>query len=1000
MPIKIPYSKGMESFISPNEAGKYEYPNAEEYIKLPPAEQKKVYDKVYAERFAMFTAVSDIRSGSDWTAMAKPKRAWYRIERLLDGLLSAYNQVISQEKRAKKAKKEGVSTTSGPAKWDTFMKYGAVDKAAVIGSTAMAWTGQGLAGYDFLADKYNDYVDYKLNKASELATPRCIYDEDGNGTEKAIKCGKDGDCPEGQVCRLGSCSPGCEVPGTYDFLRQMADPKENISFKELADFVDQLGSPVPPLSSCVIPHINNFFNVIPWQYYLMKSLEAIADELLSTIDSDIFDEEALNKLIKEQTVCGTEAGLDLEAIKNAAHLKTSSDLLNRLDFLPLPNIPYIPWPPPGVPGVIRLLMDPLNAVRVLVLDLVCWTICGILNPIVYYVLAVMLREEQRMIENQNDTLGGTEAMLPSALDFTMKKSDVNDFVTDDILEEAHQRGYVTLKSPNKTEGLTAIEADHQHVLEVDKSGNGTAKSICHPMSAHVCHEHEVVNWTIRTNQSSCYPSCKQRFGVCGAPPHIHQIPENLRHALTRKYIETVNYDEGITVKDLITLLAGSATCRVKGILIKIGKQGDYPSLGLVESAKILQFWQFLGNNIDMFAFIEKSKIECEPQVCPDPLSEELLRQLFESMNKACELMRQPETLAPLSQKDIEMMAIGIGNNILSQHPKTGDAQLDKDNNANIIPSKTRDRKALSEKCQKITRKSWLSGADMDIDEADGKPCFAYYEGDDDEIEADMSSLDWKHCAGERKGAPGKCKPAPTPAEKKGAAATAAQSKCPTGTNWLPAQSTIFTGTPGGLACVYAHSYDGNDLWVGAAPSTYDSDLAEHMSYNELPSDAQASIDEFWVDAVGMASSQAESFLGTAPGQPSANPDYHADHLFDNNKLTDAAKDWLTRQMPHPGIEGFKTSNKHHDTMPNLPPYNTSWHRTIIEEGSKSESVLGAACGYIHRNGLLKGGGEFQAGRIISLVGFDHPKCIGGADGIYDNRVRHPKPVLKKSKYQD
>ena len=175
MPIKIPYSKGMP--ITKNEEGKYEYPNVEEYIKLLPAEKKKVYDKVYEERIAMFGAVSDIRADAEWTKhgdIAKPKGDWYRTYRLLDALLSAYNQVDSQEKRAKKAEKEGVFATSGPAKWDTFMKYGA---------TGIQWAGQGLAGYEFLADKYNDYVDYKIDKASELASPRCIYDEDGNGTE-------------------------------------------------------------------------------------------------------------------------------------------------------------------------------------------------------------------------------------------------------------------------------------------------------------------------------------------------------------------------------------------------------------------------------------------------------------------------------------------------------------------------------------------------------------------------------------------------------------------------------------------------------------------------------------------------------------------------------------------------------------------------------------------------------------------------------------------------
>jgi len=827
MPIKIPYIKGMP--ITKNEEGKYEYPNVEEYIKLPPTEKKKVYERVYTDSHSLDGVTYDkkvfVTTAQDG-ALREPWLTTFQAFTILEALLSAYNQVDTQEYRTKKAEKEGVFATSGPSKWDTFMKYGA---------TGIQWAGQGLAGYEFLADKYNDYVDYKIDKASELASPRCMYDEDGNGTEKAIPCGPkvpgQPKCPSGQICAGGFCAPGCDVPGTYDFLRQMVDPNENISFKELADFINDLSSPVPPLSSCVIPHIDKFFNVIPWQYYLMKSLEGIVDELLSTIDSDIFDEEALNNLIKEQTVCGTEAGLDLEAIRNGAHLPHVSDFLNRLDFLPLPNIPYIPWPPPLIPGFIRLILDPLNAVRVLTIDLVCWTICGILNPIVYYVLAVMLREEQRMIENRNNILGQPEAMLPSALDFTMKKSDVNSFVTDDILEEAHSRGYVILKNPNKTEGLTTLDADHQHVLEVDKSGNGVAKKICHPMSAHVCHEHEVVNWTISTNQSSCYPSCKQRFGVCGAPPHIHQIPENLRHGLVRKYIEAVNYDEEITVKDLITLLAGSATCRVKGVLIKIGKQGDYPSLGLVEPAKILQFWQFLGNNINMFEFIESSKIECEPQVCPAPLSEELLKQLFDSINKACELMRQPETLSPLSQEDIESLAIGIGNNILKDAGL--DSTLDKGNKENIIPSKTRDRKDLSEKCQGVNRKRWngKEWVDMSNAEAAGKPCFAHYEGDDDEIEDDKKDFNWEHCGGDRKSTPNGCQPPPPPKELGQAdTTTPGPAKCPTaGMHRAVPASEHVKGVASGKEldpCLYVNS-DGS-TWNSDALSKVPGALVEEV----------------------------------------------------------------------------------------------------------------------------------------------------------------------------
>jgi len=493
----------------------------------------------------------------------------------------------------------------------------------------------------------------------------------------------------------GYCIPACKVPEIYDFLRQLDDPEEDVDFGEVVSFIDALGKPPPPLSSCVVPHVDKFFNVIPWQYFIMKALMAMVDDLLSQLDLQGFND--LDELIKEKTKCGAD-GLDLDSIKAGAHLPSAADLVPWPDFLPFPPLPYIPWPPPGLGSLIRIYMKPMDVVRVIIIDSMCWAICKVLNPIIYAILGIMLGLEEDYLENHDEETGASLTSLPAASEFTMKKNDVNSFVTDDILEDANSRGYVVLKNVGgKAQGTTSIDADHQHIFEIDKDGNGTAKEVCHPMSNNICHTHEIVNGMVRTEQSECYPNCKQRYGVCGVPPHIHEIPDDAFYATVRKYIKEVNYEKRMTVKDLITLLAGSANCPVKGVLLEVGKREEYQNLELTDTRKILQFWQYLGNNINMFEFIEQSKIDCSPQVCPKPIEEQMLMNLMEEMNKACALMKEPELLLPFGQDELKALAIDVGNQMLTN--SGFDGQLSEDDPSQLIGDKEYLKMVLNDKCK-------------------------------------------------------------------------------------------------------------------------------------------------------------------------------------------------------------------------------------------------------------------------------------------------------------
>ena len=85
-----------------------------------------------------------------------------------------------------------------------------------------------------------------------------------------------------------------------------------------------------------------------------------------------------------------------------------------------------------------------------------------------------------------------------------------------------------LKTPNQSAdlltGTTSKDADHFHEFKVDENGNGYALMAFHPDNDNIRHEHEIINWTVQKAESECYPDCEQAYGIKGAPPHIHEIP--------------------------------------------------------------------------------------------------------------------------------------------------------------------------------------------------------------------------------------------------------------------------------------------------------------------------------------------------------------------------------------------------------------------------------------------------------------------------------------------
>tara|TARA_B100001123_G_scaffold63459_1_gene69698 strand:+ start:4701 stop:7787 length:3087 start_codon:yes stop_codon:yes gene_type:complete len=723
MPKKIPFPQGHT--YAPDQLK--EIPTVEEFAGFSSKEKEKLITQIQKD---LSRSRRDISASDDHYAQQ-------RVD-LFEGQLTAYKTIKTPKERAKDAEKKQIESTGDPIKWDAMEWAGALAGTAAI--------------YEGVVGTLNDYIDDQIEEA--LKPKRCNYDGE-KALEYTKKCKTDSDCGPSQKCIKkisafgqeiylneasdsfnfpdkvgpdeGRCANACVRPETIKFFSGDAS---------ITDLIKGVTESVP-LSACISPYFVKFFNVIPWQFYLMKKLEGMVNDLLSY--TNVVDINEINKQIKERTICGEENGLDIEKIKESARIPS---LLGSI--FPLPALPHLKIP---IPEILRILVDPLSIVRKIVIDLLCYELCKLLNPIMLIATQAMLELERNMMESYNKETGQT---LPSYEDFQLETIDVNRFILDRVLKDAGKLGHVTLGEVN-FQGETSYNAGHFHNFTIDDDGHGTAELKCHPNTNKICHSHKIYNGAVMSSQSTCYPYCKQVHGIEGVEPHTHTLPDT-GLGLLRDYIEFVN--KKLEVRDVIILLTGDASCDVRMQLIKIGRASEgfidytinppdkYQSLELDEEERILKFWKYLGDHMNVFAFIEDSKAACYPDVCPPQIQDKMLNDIVDQMNTICELLKTPEKLLPLDADDLERMALDIANQLLPDGSK-----LDRNDPSAILTPESRKQNGLTKRCR-MTKRTNLLGV-----ETGGT--YNHFEGDPNdftESEANKNAAFGKinDCAGEYK----------------------------------------------------------------------------------------------------------------------------------------------------------------------------------------------------------------------------------------------------------
>ena len=76
-------------------------------------------------------------------------------------------------------------------------------------------------------------------------------------------------------------------------------------------------------------------------------------------------------------------------------------------------------------------------------------------------------------------------------------------------------------------GRTSINANHDHEFILNDDGSVLIFEAVHPEEPKIRHTHKYIGeWPtgyVTQNASGCYPECELKYGVAGAPPHIHNI---------------------------------------------------------------------------------------------------------------------------------------------------------------------------------------------------------------------------------------------------------------------------------------------------------------------------------------------------------------------------------------------------------------------------------------------------------------------------------------------
>ena len=377
----------------------------------------------------------------------------------------------------------------------------------------------------------------------------------------------------------------------------------------LLSLLDELTKPSDP-TQCVNPYFEQFFNAIPVQFLLSFYIRELLKKIVGALS-----QEELEQVLREVEPCGAE-------LTNIV----KKDLPDFPDILPLFKLPPLPL----IPNInIHAL------IRKMLVEALCYATCVSLTPLIKKLTSIMLKLTDGLVESADESIG----QLPELLDKSLQKINLNEKIPDFVLVEAIKQSKISglLEAQKASVGpAPAGTAKNKYGLWKTPSKEEDSKALASLIVVIRQYFTAIYNF-----ESETYD--KKQFNT-----------------KTKKY-ETVKATRELGTKELIYLMLGEFHCYTIADLIEIGKEQQFKVLRLDTEKRILKFFTFLKNDLNIFETVEAAK----PKDCPagpcQKIDSDIKKEAQAYLAEVCEVLNMNVRVPPIP---LNTILNGLGMNSL------------------------------------------------------------------------------------------------------------------------------------------------------------------------------------------------------------------------------------------------------------------------------------------------------------------------------------------------
>jgi len=366
---------------------------------------------------------------------------------------------------------------------------------------------------------------------------------------------------------LGETAYGCLLKSplyaeSEEFVKDIAE--DGLGFDTITNLLsvlDQLTRPTDP-TACVNPYFEQFFNAIPLQFLMSFYIRELLKKIVGALS-----QEEIEQITREIEPCGAELTTIIR-----------KDLPEFPDVLPLFKLPPVPL----IPNVnIHLIL------RKLLIEALCYATCVALTPLIRKLSKIMLRLTDGLVESFEDESIGS---LSEFIDNSLEKLNLNESISDSVLTEGIKEARVHgLLEAQKASIGPPPEGTTKNKLGLWKTPSKEENSMAIASLIVVIRKYFTAIYDFK---SEVYK--RKQFNVA-----------------TKKY-EMVDATRELGTKELVYLMLGEYNCFTIADMIEIGNRKQFIVLKLDTEKRILKFFKFLRENVNVFQLVE----DASPKDCP------------------------------------------------------------------------------------------------------------------------------------------------------------------------------------------------------------------------------------------------------------------------------------------------------------------------------------------------------------------------------------------------